>query len=249
MTEPHGVAAMAPTRSTRPSSVMGRGVHGAVIVPFRDSSASGLDLSAFWAYVSFTRSTTELGEGMEENSEGAVGQSELTSRRDALKRGAVVGGLIWVAPAVQLIGISPAHAQTASGGGGGTTTTTTPGSNIDLKGISFIEFRFNCGGQPHYVKIEEINSATDFVDEGPNMGAQNCLNAQDGDEDGSDKGLFTLSNLDYDTEGDLVGLTVNLSQTACSNADFLAGMSKCAGSCVGASEHVSGTSAMFFGCP
>ncbi|MBW3547423.1 MAG: twin-arginine translocation signal domain-containing protein [Actinobacteria bacterium] len=62
---------------------------------------------------------------MEIESNGATGRPESTSRRDALKRGAVIGGLVWVAPAVQLIGINPAHAQTASppaggsGGGGG----------------------------------------------------------------------------------------------------------------------------------
>lgn len=183
---------------------------------------------------------------MERDSGEALGQPDSTSRRDALKRGAVVGGLLWVTPAVQLIGISPAHAQTASGGGGGsTTTTTTPGGGVDLKGISFIEFRFTCNGQPYYAKIEEINSATDFVCEGPHSGA-NCGVSQAGASDGC--GLFTLSNLVYDGDGDLVGVTVNLS-AACSNADFVAGMSKCAGSCVGASEHSSGTSAMFFGCP
>lgn len=40
------------------------------------------------------------------------------SRRDVLKRGAVVGGAAFVIPAVQSISMSRATAQTTSGGGG-----------------------------------------------------------------------------------------------------------------------------------
>jgi len=37
------------------------------------------------------------------------------SRRDALKRGLLVGGAIWVVPAVQVVTMTEAHAETASG--------------------------------------------------------------------------------------------------------------------------------------
>ncbi len=39
------------------------------------------------------------------------------TRRDALKRGAVVGGLMWTVPVVQAIGITSANAAEPSGGG------------------------------------------------------------------------------------------------------------------------------------
>jgi LPXTG-motif cell wall-anchored protein len=37
------------------------------------------------------------------------------SRRDALKRGLLVGGALWVVPAVQVVTMTEAHAETASG--------------------------------------------------------------------------------------------------------------------------------------
>jgi hypothetical protein len=64
---------------------------------------------------------------MSEGSNGrqARGSSGI-SRRDALKRGAVIGGAAFVVPAVQSISMSRAAAQTPSGGGGGGIT---PGSD------------------------------------------------------------------------------------------------------------------------
>lgn len=58
---------------------------------------------------------------MNPEDEVAVGSTERSvSRRQALKQGAVAGGaLLWVAPAMQAITISSAHAQTASGQGAG----------------------------------------------------------------------------------------------------------------------------------
>lgn len=38
------------------------------------------------------------------------------SRRDALKRGAIVGGAVWVVPAVHALSMSSASAQAPSGG-------------------------------------------------------------------------------------------------------------------------------------
>lgn len=164
-------------------------------------------------------------------SDGVQGQPSSTSRRDALKRGAVVGGLLWVTPAVQMIGISPAHAQSTSPGGGG----------VDLKGISFIEFSFTCEGTLHYAKIDTIDSPTSFDCEGPSHKGAHCGVSRTGAANGC--GKFTLSDLVYD-DGDLVRVTVNLT---CTDADFVAGRSKCGQECV--VQSVSGTSAMFFGCP
>jgi hypothetical protein len=47
------------------------------------------------------------------------------SRRTALRRGAMVGGALWVVPTVQVIGLSPASAQQVSG-----PSATTPSSVI-----------------------------------------------------------------------------------------------------------------------
>ncbi|MBW3548146.1 MAG: twin-arginine translocation signal domain-containing protein, partial [Actinobacteria bacterium] len=94
---------------------------------------------------------------MESGNGGAMRHPESTSRRDALKRGAVIGGLAWVAPAVQLIGVSPAHAQTASPGGG----------DGGLKSISFIAFRFTCADGTFFAKAENI-TASSFDCDGPN---------------------------------------------------------------------------------
>ncbi len=54
---------------------------------------------------------------MDEQSSGGAVQRRSVSRRDALKRGAVVGGaLLWVTPVVQVIGLGQANAQSESGG-------------------------------------------------------------------------------------------------------------------------------------
>jgi hypothetical protein len=42
------------------------------------------------------------------------------SRRDLLRRGAVVGGtLVWAVPAMEVLSLTSAHATSPSGGGGG----------------------------------------------------------------------------------------------------------------------------------
>jgi hypothetical protein len=42
-------------------------------------------------------------------------QARAITRRDALKKGAVVGGLVWTVPVVQAIGVTPANAAVPSG--------------------------------------------------------------------------------------------------------------------------------------
>ena len=173
---------------------------------------------------------------MNDETTGRVDQARSgMSRREALQKGALVGGtVLWVTPLVQSVGMSPAAAQTTSSAGQG------------LRGISFIEFRFTCDGGTFFAKVDTIESKTDFVCDGPSPRSATCgvdkTDAQDG------CGMFTLSDLVFD-EGELVGLTVNLT---CEDAEFLAGQSKCGQDCAGAveaSEVEAGESAMFFGCP
>lgn len=61
------------------------------------------------------------------------------SRREALRRGAIVGGaVVWASPVVQTIGMQKAYAQT------------TPA----VTDISFIALLLNCGGTTYRVKWE-----------------------------------------------------------------------------------------------
>lgn len=155
-----------------------------------------------------------------------VEESSVVSRRSALKKGAVAGGaLLWVAPAVQVIGLSQAHAQVPSPGGGTTTTTTTPdGKSV---GISFIAFRFRCEATTYFAKAESITAAG-FACDGPNMG-DNCGVDTSGAEDGC--GLFTLSGHVF-IGGELAAVTVNLT---CSGGVFLGGSAKTGqGGCIAA---------------
>lgn len=69
-----------------------------------------------------------------------VGSKPLT-RRDALKKGAIAGGtVLWVAPAVQGIGMSSAFAAH-------------PSPTIG-HGVSFVAFRFTCGTTTYFAKID-----------------------------------------------------------------------------------------------
>ncbi|MGH8890207.1 MAG: hypothetical protein ACRDV3_10715, partial [Acidothermaceae bacterium] len=55
--------------------------------------------------------------------DGSLVSSNGVSRRQVLRAGAAVGaGLVWVAPVVSGLGMTSAHAATASGGGGGGTS-------------------------------------------------------------------------------------------------------------------------------
>lgn len=171
---------------------------------------------------------------MENDNGGGARRLESTSRRDALKRGALLGGLVWVAPAVQLVGISHAHAQTASPGGG-------PRSS-SLKGISFIAFRFTCADGTFFAKAENITSAAFDCDGPSKKNGGNCGVDQSGAGDGC--GRFTLTGHSFDAEGELLAVTVVLT---CSGAEFVAGASNCGPTgCVPASG--SGASATFVGC-
>ncbi len=185
--------------------------------------------------------------------EAQEGSSSAVSRRTALKRGAVVGGtLLWVTPAVQVIGLGSANAQQSSGGGGVTPTTvvapttTTPAPTTtttmapELMGISFVAFRFTCGSTTYFVK-QDIGGGCD----GPNNSStENCGVNVNNAQSGCGLGLFTLSNQIFNDENELVGVTVNLT---CAAGNIAEGSAKSGAKCVTAS--LNGASATFAGAP
>ena len=64
------------------------------------------------------------------------------TRRDLLRRGAVLGGAVmWTTPVVQTLGMGRAFAQTASPTGG--------------KDISYIGINVNCNGESYFLKWED----------------------------------------------------------------------------------------------
>lgn len=63
------------------------------------------------------------------------------SRRELLRRGAVLGGaVVWTTPVVQTLGMGRAFAQTASPEGG--------------KDISYLVIHWKCGGDEYHTKFE-----------------------------------------------------------------------------------------------
>lgn len=68
--------------------------------------------------------------------------SQGITRRDLLRRGAVLGGaVVWTTPMVQTLGMGRAFAQTASPVGG--------------KDISYIAINVDCGSSQFFVKYED----------------------------------------------------------------------------------------------
>jgi hypothetical protein len=66
-------------------------------------------------------------------------ESKGTTRRAALRTGAVVAGAAWSVPVLTAIGVSPAHADTPSGvqpGGGTKTPPTTPKPTPSTPGVT-----------------------------------------------------------------------------------------------------------------
>lgn len=127
----------------------------------------------------------------DDHDEGSAG----LTRRHMLKRGAIVGGAaVWMTPAMEVLGVGRRFAQAASGGlpptstptTQATTTTTTTGG----KGISFVAFKFRCGGTTYFVKLE---GTTLSACQGPNSG-ENCGVDQAGAVSGCGLGLFTSVN-------------------------------------------------------
>lgn len=69
-------------------------------------------------------------------------ESQGITRRDLLRRGAVLGGaVVWTTPVVQTLGMGRAFAQTASPEGG--------------KDISYIGVNVDCGDTKFFVKFED----------------------------------------------------------------------------------------------
>ena len=70
--------------------------------------------------------------------------SEIT-RRQALKRGAILGGaLAWATPVVQVVGMRPAFAQVASPGTGGFIVVLANGKCYEVSEAEYDCFQANC---------------------------------------------------------------------------------------------------------
>jgi hypothetical protein len=184
--------------------------------------------------------------------ETSQGSGSAVSRRVALKRGVVAGGaLLWITPAIQVVSLSSATAQQTSGGGGPTTTMAAPSTTTSTttaapstttttataaparRGISFVAFRFTCGGQSYFAK-QNIGGSC----EGPNRG-EDC--GVDDSNAANGCGLFRLGSQIRNDEGELVGVTVTLT---CSGT-ITQGSAKSGKQCVSAS--LNGGSATFVG--
>ena len=152
--------------------------------------------------------------------EAIVSESGI-SRRDALKRGAALGGaVLWVTPIVQNIAISPAGAQRTSP------------PNVRGPSISFVDLRFTCGATVYYAKLENITGtgvsgpgAEPFVCEGPpSAQGRKCVEPA-GAVSACNLGLFEVVDIVRDPEGDLVSVTVAL--TAACSGQITGGGAKC----------------------
>lgn len=97
-------------------------------------------------------------------SEDVFAQSSI-SRRDVIKRGAVVGGLVWAAPTLKVLA-PHALAQTETG-------TPFPGE------VSWVMVWFQCGDQHHLVKYEATGSGYDencaATRQNVSANSENCL--------------------------------------------------------------------------
>lgn len=154
------------------------------------------------------------------------------TRRDMLKRGAVVGSAaVWMSPALQIIGVGRHAAQAASAP---PPPPPPPPSGGTGKGISFVAFRFVCGGTTYFVKLE---GGTLSRCEGPNSG-ENCGVNTSNATSGCGLGLFTSTNTYTDGEPTRVVVTLN-----CPGGTFVQAMGKAGQNCFAAS--VSGNVATF----
>lgn len=140
---------------------------------------------------------------------------EAVTRRDMLKRGAVVGAAaLWVAPTLNVVGIGRSDAQ-ASSHPVTTTPTTTP-SEQGGQGISFVAFLFRCGTTTYFAKLEGANME---ICEPP--GGNMCGIDASGATSACGLGLFTVAKT-FNTEGELIRVVVTLT---CTGGAFVSGSS------------------------
>ena len=151
-----------------------------------------------------------------EEREAELGPAESggISRRQALKKGAVVGGtVLWATPVVQSIGMSRAFGQV-------------PSPIIEEgPGISFIAVRFVCGGTTYVVKFEGIESEATTVCEGPGEGEFCGVNV-DNAVSGCGLGLVELFDFVFNPDGEVVRVSLRLTD-ACANGAILEAATKC----------------------
>ena len=166
-----------------------------------------------------------------EEREADLGPEGGISRRQALKKGAVVGGtVLWATPVIQSIGMSRAFGQQPS-------PVIEPGP-----GISFIAVRFVCGGTTFVVKLEDIDNTDTFTCLGPGEGEFCGLNLS-GAVSGCGLGLFELFDIVFNPEGEVVRVSLRLT-SACANGSIVAGVTKCGtsgGGCGNATINPDGT--------
>jgi hypothetical protein len=120
--------------------------------------------------------------------------SQGISRRDLLRKGAVLGGaVVWVTPVVQTLGMGRAFAQTAS---------PEPGQDISYVGINVV-----CEGESYFVKWEDGGGWEESPGSAPLCAEKDSLPPG---VNGLDKG-FSISPLN----GSCVSLTVPESVADC----------------------------------
>ena len=168
-------------------------------------------------------------------------QSAGLTRRDMLKRGAIAGSAaVWVMPAMEVLGVGRRYAQAASGGPSPTTTPTTAATTTTIagggggKGISFVAFKYLCGGTTYFVKLEGSTLATC---EDPNRG-ENCGISLAGTVSGCGLGQYTSVNTLSGGEPTKVVVTLT-----CLGGTFVSAMARAGTTCIAAS--ISGNVATF----
>jgi hypothetical protein len=155
------------------------------------------------------------------------------SRRDALKRGAVIGGaVLWVTPIVQNIAISPAGAQT-------------PSPTFPSCSLSHFDLAVRRVGQSTVYGLLYDPGTGDFVGHNTSSDAH-CLNL----------GTFVMAPADVVAAFNAVEVTNSSTAFSCclrydipNNFEFVAGAAKCGSNC-GAATLVPGTQNVYdFCCP
>lgn len=171
-------------------------------------------------------------EGMLEGSFGAAGMS----RRELIRRGAIVGGAVmWATPVIQSL--------------------TTPAAALSLRtvngqGISFVAFCFTCGGSTFYAKVENPGKANSqcFDTVGGNQCEPACANPSPG---GCSRFSLQVTGM---SGNEVTEVAVTLNQGCTFSGGTGAPEAKCgsqSGDCHAAtvSANPNGTQTAIFSCP
>jgi len=92
-----------------------------------------------------------------------MGQVDVITRRDILKKGAIAGGvLVWAVPVVETLDMTAAYAGTKS----------KPGGNAQFQNFSYIAFDLLCGTSCYRMKLNSVG--TSDADCGTDFSAGSC---------------------------------------------------------------------------